>query len=825
MRLYLLKHANYYNRIVKPGDITEYKNNNELCLPGLNQENPIRSVNFIPNDGVSTEQDINWTGETPDYVVVVGDYTDDIVSRWYVIESVRLRSGQFRLSLMRDLLVDYLPEIRQAPCFIEKGILSQNSNLIFNKEDIQVNQIKQKQWMIKDDSNCAWIVGYTASNTNPTHRVFSVPTSETTLVATTEGWGFYKYSNLAGDDQEPLIIPEEVDYQLYAKRQNSNLECYAFSFNKNGPTESEFTGTSGVGKYNDTGSQTNYNLNVEASAVNIYNFPSWLGSSLPDTIDAVAKQQFANQFFPGTIASLNDIDGKTILFSDTNLAYKITVETNSNETVHLDVPVNTATFRLLEETYNTANTNYNLSGNGLYGSASTGSFSVEFSGQNYSLYLEPTTTNSVSVEFPEASVLPDLEDAPYQMFAIPYGSIEIINKISGVSEAITDSNIAMKLAQQIAVQGGEWLYDIQLLPFAPLDDVLGPTVGSVYAEGTENIDYTFIRDTNDVKKSIVFFPKKASFSKFYNLTTGMKDSINEMNNLATTNSKGLAKLESECDLWRIVSPNENGIFEFSRPKIGGRIQGFMYYFTYRPFTPYIQVAPLFSGLYKQTFQKDSRGLICGGDFSLPRVNNNWINYELQNKNYEKTFQRQIDSMEYMNNIQRGIDIASAIAGTASGGLSGGVATQLGLNKGGVAGGIVSGLFSGIGGIADVILNEQIRREQINLAKDQYGYNLGNIKAQPQSLAKISAFSVNNKIFPYIEYYTCSQEERDAVYNKIKYNGMTVMAIGNISEYMNNKLPDEKYTYIQGRFIRLEGLGDDSHIANAINAELSKGVFM
>lgn len=90
MNLYLLQYNNYYNRLFKrEDDLTGYMS---YKLQGAVVQNPLKKVNFIPNDGVITEQVINWDGATPDYVLVVEE-NNTIVSRWFIIESVRLRNG------------------------------------------------------------------------------------------------------------------------------------------------------------------------------------------------------------------------------------------------------------------------------------------------------------------------------------------------------------------------------------------------------------------------------------------------------------------------------------------------------------------------------------------------------------------------------------------------------------------------------------------------------------------------------------------------------------------------------------------------------------
>lgn len=98
--------------------------------------------------------------------------------------------------------------------------------------------------------------------------------------------------------------------------------------------------------------------------------------------------------------------------------------------------------------------------------------------------------------------------------------------------------------------------------------------------------------------------------------------------------------------------------------------------------------------------------------------------------------------------------------------------------------------------------------------------MGNIQALPSSLAKTSALTFNNKIFPILEYYTCTDEEKQALRDKIKYNGMTVGRIGIIVDFIR-----EEKTYIKGKLIRLESIDEDFHILNAIADEMNKGVFI
>lgn len=99
--LYILSgFNNYYNRMVKlPGDTTEDYPEPIYILD---------ATNFVPNDSVNTEHvvgtyDYDGMG---DYLLVV-DSPNEVVQRWFIIDSVRNRQGQYTLTLRRDLIADY----------------------------------------------------------------------------------------------------------------------------------------------------------------------------------------------------------------------------------------------------------------------------------------------------------------------------------------------------------------------------------------------------------------------------------------------------------------------------------------------------------------------------------------------------------------------------------------------------------------------------------------------------------------------------------------------------------------------------------------------
>ena len=303
------------------------------------------------------------------------------------------------------------------------------------------------------------------------------------------------------------------------------------------------------------------------------------------------------------------------------------------------------------------------------------------------------------------------------------------------------------------------------------------------------------------------FAKQLRITKEYNILQPGDDALTR-------------KLANECDVLRLVSQNYSAIFEFSAAKSGG-VDGFLADCTYKPWSPYIHILPKLKGLYGDNFVAidDARGLICGGDMSLPQLSNAWANYQLQNKTYQEMFDRQIKNMDVKNDINLQGAFAQTLLAPITGGSMGGSAGAQFSPQAAVAGGIAGIIGGGI--TANIDFRNTIREMEENrsYAIDMYSYNLQNIQAIPTSLTKTSALTYNTRVWPFIEYYTCTDAERNALADKMKYNGMTIMKIGKLTDYL---LGEDKF--YKGQLIRLN-IKVDSHMAYEIYNELNKGVYL
>lgn len=426
--------------------------------------------------------------------------------------------------------------------------------------------------------------------------------------------------------------------------------------------------------------------------------------------------------------------------------------------------------------------------NGILKSDSNNFYTFHTKGFRYKMELE-TLTPEKSFKYTIPANRPHLTDAPYDMFCMPYDTYNKLGSKELYMQAATAAMTALN------VGAGAELYDVQLLPYSP----------------TLSTTTTDITDSNSKVIGKVYWATESSFSK-----TILLD-----NPIGVDNKK----IDNICNKYRLVSPNYSGQFEFTAAANNG-ISGFKVDCTYMPINPYIRVAPLFGGLYGKEFN-DARGLICGGDFSLPVVNSAWVSYQQNNKNYQAIFDRQISNMEFNNDIGRKMDRINAATGTISGMTSGAMAGSMAGPWGALAGAVVGTAASGIAGINDMLINESVRQENMSYTKDRFTLNLGNIQAQPYSLSKTTAFTRNNKIFPILEYYTCLEREKLAVASQIAQYSMNVGVIGTLQEYISNSWSYKDIQarkYIRGIFTQIKGINDDFHLLNTINQELSRGIY-
>lgn len=791
--LYLLKFNNYFNRYVKRlGSISEYIAQASFTLP---------NTSFNPADGIDTQHVVN-TAVAADYVVVTDQSDSTIESRWFVIENSRNRAGQYTLTLHRDVIADYYDEIISSPCYIEKATLQPNDPFIFNPEGNGFNQIKTKETLLKDHYGIPWIIGY-YNLTNDTPTV----TGKATIDA---GDVWKTYANF-----DAFI----VDYP--EGNYNSHIEkCDIVTY---------ITPTGG-GEGWETTAVTDGTLVLETSVEqNITNYVYRLWGDEPDGVDvqAVSERSLA-AVWNQTDAAIYSIKGgkdynsiqtannKKIKIGENY--YWMRVYTRHNQISEVEVPVNSSAFLALKNAWLNRN-GYQWDDNATNPFKTYATFSVAH------YQLTEMAGHSITVEL--NSTRNSLKDQPWRMFAIPYGSYYIVGSDGESFKLVDGAEVAINIATDLA-KTTSVVYDVQILPYTinngfwDFDEekhnglpVFRYKVKSSSGKITNlnEIEYfwgdgidPFNPSTNyNGPYGFIWFPTSCSFRSVIDLDEPI--TITE------------PKIQNECDMYRVVGPNYAGAFQFNPAKNGG-CSRFEINCTYLPASPYIHINPTFGGLYGSDFD-DVRGLVCQGNFSISTVSDAWKNYVVQNKNYNEIFNREVENMEVNREIEKTREAWGVGAGVISGAMSGAMAGgMLGGGIGAVAGGIVGAGASLAGGIADMQMSQKLYDESKSYKQDMRNYSLGNIKALPYTLSKTTGYNVDNKYFPFLEYYTCTEKEKKAFRDQLKYTGMTVMRTGTIGEFLTGD-----YSYVQGKMILINGIDDDFHLLKTISEEIGKGVYI
>lgn len=795
----LSNYNNYYNRTYKKEDTYQaYTSAADDFILGISQ-----SYNFNLKDGVNAEHVFNvgsFNGE-PNYCLLLNETDNSIASRWFIVEWDKVRGNQYHALLRRDLLADNYQAITTAPAFIEKGFVPNTDSAIFNKEDMTFNQIKTSEQILRDDSKTAWIVGFIAQDhTVVSNRTFKL-NSEVDFPTTFENWSYYDYC----DGQARTYANVNNSYfRFYLRGRQYNYLINQLEFTRIGASHS----------IQETGSTHRANWWIEPNgAIQEIQDINWASYYTNDGIYTALYADNASWSSEADFNYLNSLNGTVLKF--TNKSIKLTV---------------TSTTTLDNDFTNVANNSnlytymYNRTNIALGAAIQDGR--IDYPNDNPVQYRLSKTTFTISYEeVPTPGTykysIPDtvraLSDAPYKMFCIPYYKDVVTTNpkycfsFDGTTRTDCDADLMLAWAMDIATALGDGIYDLQILPYCPLSNWRGrsgSTNAAVWSiNKTLNTDYIYLTETIDT----------TTYSRGVCSFCDVSSKEQVLTQYATI--VGNPKVANQCYSWRLCSPNYASVFEFNAAMNGG-VEGYNVRYTYKPFQSFINVAPIFNKLYGKDF-KDNRGLICAGDFSLPIIKDAWIQYQLNNKNYQLAFDRQIENMEVNYGWQRAQGIANAAVGTLQGGTTGAMTgAMVGGVPGAIVGGVVGTVGSAAGGIMDLQMQESLHNEAIDFAKDNFGFQLGNIRALPNTLNKVSSIVANSKFFPFVEFYSCTDEERQALQDKIKYNGMTIGRIGEIQDFLN---PNDT-TYVKGQLIRLEGKYD-THTVNEIANEFMKGWYI
>ena len=802
-----LKYNNYANRTTHPGDTFNDIFGDYNVITGRYAHEIARISEpklWNPNDGVTTTlvtpNNTDFSTE-PDYLVVWFTENNTIESRWFITETVRLHAGQYQCVLRRDVFSEAWNEFRTSNCNIYRAIANKYDSIIYNNEPVDVNQILESEMELKDNTGCPWIVFY--------------------------GDSPFRYTGEDPDD--PLIISGDAAYDVVINNAGditgtpdaltgtrSFLDVYGLYLG----VGMYYRYYEGIGHYTDKifkvypaaycdesshSGATPYNsiLNLISGNENRWRYETQV------LAEAASVLGYDTTDVTATYKNWADT-GKVIYDRSADRYYKLHITPEGyDSTTHTYVvrDSDTALCNLLEtvirEGSNIPST-YTFNANNflLYYAPASWTFTLEV--------VDPTAELTVRIP---SGYMPD--DNPYYIWCMPYGTVPV--KYNNTTY-YTDASIGKRVATAISRKYSRTkIWDVQILPYSPIDAQFFNQDGSINADDTMLTKDNCILDASNNIKGFIFCLPKSSFEKQIMLD----------NPIVVDDPK----FESMTKMWRLYSPNYGSTFEFSVPKNGG-LTGFNIRATYMPISPYIRIAPIWGGLYGEAeFKYDTRGLILGGDFSIARIDDKWIEYKESNKNYAAIFDRQIDNMDVMRSIQYEQEkwgvAAGFVQGLASGAASG---AMVGGVVGGAVGGAVGGIGSYVTGQKDRELSERAYNENRAYATDVHNLQLQNVAAMPRSIAKTTAFNIDNRYFPIFATYTCTEYEVSAVAYFIINRSMTIGRIGRPADYLDNTWSwfDGGHNrsargFIQGSIININTT-HDTHFVAALNEEFRRGIF-
>lgn len=891
--LYLCQYNNYFNRRIK-------KSGDTLSDYNKYVKATVSTANFDYADGLYTSVIIN-SNQIGDYLLVIDSDslpTDNtkVNSRWFVLEQKKIRGNQYQLILRRDVITDNLENIINAPCFIEKGEITDPGNpLIYNKEGMSFNQIKTSETPLYDQTKCPWLVAYLTKETlgsSITGAINYDPGNSGAIQLTTsiDQWEFYNYnatnpmkvcdSFIFSWDIKTKLPTGGEGYFNNAMDKNGIINYKAFSYGLNEHRtnlEAELTAKGWL--WDD--------VNKTQITEKLYNQCQEISFN---NLDKTLMSDF-NYVDQDTLTKLNSYKGKLIRDADGKY-YSIKVNEVAVDSTEEFITSEKSIYTTMTAIFNSA----------LDQAATPNDYALKYKATNYKkVIITIIEQSAIDFMFNLKNNTTSSNDPLYDIICVPYGEITMnLPDSSGNVHTITSSEeISMKLMEGLTkALTSSRVLDLQLVPYCPIpDDIIGTkeikitdykrvipcTQNDVFKYGAivvpngtfstaidetisinrpthiETKQSTWLKAGSAISRSATSLSITINTGDIYDITDAAIAGIT-LTPTATISSKSITKTSTsvtvnltfasaytgraivftrvtgswdqevydnsliedikssnECDTYRLCSPNYNGVFEFSVAKNGNTVNGFHADCTYRPYNPYIYVHPNFSGLYKQNYE-DARGLICGGEFSLGILNDQWRQYEIQNKNYQNIFDRQIQNLDTNYAINKQEAIAQNISGTLQGISTGGIiGSALGGKAGSIAGYALGGAASALGGIADINNINKRYQEQRSYAINNYHMQLDNIKALPNSITRTSAITANNKKVPFIEYYTCTTVEKNAFSNKLKYDGMTIGVIATLKDYNGG--------WVKGQLIRLEDIIKDSNTANMIYEEINKGVYL
>ena len=841
--IHLLKnYNNYYNRQLKKREnLEDYIDDEEIYITSIGSEE--RPVNFDIKDGLLTEAIFNYNIEmpTPDYALVeVGDS----FSRWFVIECKQTRGLQHKAILKRDVIAEWYEVIKESPCIIQKGYVGNDSVLVFNKEQQNYNKVKNKELLIKDTTGMGYVVGFIDREKDHTSYIDASYKGALEID--------FDYATLSGHIKDFMAIGSATPNQKAKRIKENSIDniCSSMKFGIDwintaggiGAPDGEldsgqvYATTSTHGRVDFSNTPSTGDIVSQNATLTITEYypnsptPPYPNCCVKTNISGLPTRQQTRDFmkeyatkWKNKLLDLSMSYWYTYLdldYSDMNdilpyvgqvceisgVYYKVELATSNQENKSMiasNSPFPNSFRTALVESLPTnqevqsmtaGSVNPSYYANLTPSDTTTTDFIIYYKTEDIHLRLVQQNINIWTVVTSKTN-RNHLVDAPYDMFVIPYGDDNITYKYMNV-DYHPDKRMALNLAIEMCRSLGTGAsYDIQIVPYCPIRN-----------EGTiaDEVDFSLCNceliysgtnhDNTDTIIGVYMWAEKSSDS--FKLEESRED-------LTLVNSELTYKEITQMNQYLLNSPDKASQWEFN-PAMNKGVKNWEIAFDYRPFSSYVRIQPEWDYLYGTT-ETDMRGLIFNGAYSITQLSDEWQNYVANNKNYQAIFDTQISTQIKQYDIQNKAAWDTLIPRS-------------------IGWGFIGPAMKTYYNIKEQEMQEQLQGISLDSQRKIFEYQLDNIQNQPTTISKLTSINTDFRIYPFVEIYTGTDTDIKNFRNNIKWNGMSIMCVGKIEEYLEAGTE----TYIQATLLRYNHfieIENDFTAVQEINAELNKGVYI
>lgn len=732
---------------------------------------------------------LNVGEEIPTYV-----FDEENNKRWYVSGITQLRTGKFQISLIRDVISEGNLEWKNEQAYISAGTASDINYNKYKTWGLPFTNTKISETPLVINGNPSYFVFYT--NTQTISDTGAITESDLKLSSTLVPSGtqfdeqlesitdyeYYAYINnsdtptnnllyldwgntaqfiLSGNEED--VIPSKISWAYFAVNEDGDLKKISnYNAIQNLPSYASLMLMLKSGDSLET-IVNEFSQDLGQLAINLQN----------DLTKREAESFGAKQIIDKTkYYSLNADVGKVFLDKSTNKLYKLNrkeISSGSNYWVLPNSDVLSQNFISGARTITNSNIQVLPSDN------DRGFTIVNLNADRTLIYYFTEIESVTNFEFNFIS----------SVLKLPKSAVRCVN-ITSAGSGIEDAELGQALMQMSAnvaninKDTGQ-IIDIQYLPF------------SIATQTNENIS---VNGTSLV-------------AQFLNLD----------DYIFSVSQEPLSNMNKETDTIKLVSPSRATQFMWSPYNNDGNMN-FNIKATIRPFSTVIYIRPQTTGLLMYNYD-DKNCLIIEEDFSLTQLSSEWSSYVRQNRNYNNTFNREIQGREVERTWERRVEQAQAKADEWT-------ARNISAQKAQAYTGnlpIISNIAGAIGTAwkdsaymeaaqLDREYNEAMYQESLSLAKDMFNYQLDNIKSQPTMPSKITTIDCKFLGYVYIEYYSTNPTEKQAIESYYYYNGNRIDDYGTFNDYWGS--------FVRGKIIISAHYTQPE--LNELNRRLQAGIF-